>query len=172
MSDAPILCAWDGEHLTPVGQTWARRADAQWVVGERYSVEIRQERSQASHNHYFASIAEAWQNLPEDLAERFPTPVHLRKWALIKAGYRDETSIVCASKAEALRLAAFVKPMDEFAIIAVSEAVVTRYTAKSQSIKAMGKEVFEASKKAVLDLVAQMIGTTAPTLQKNAGRAA
>ena len=158
--------------MTPVGQTWARRADAQWVVGERYSVEIRQERSAASHRAYFASIAEAWQNLPEDLAERFPTPDALRKFALIRAGFRDERSIVAASKAEALRLAAFIKPMDAYAVVTVKDAVVVVYTAKSQSIKAMGKEDFEKSKAAVLDIVAQMIGTTAPTLQKNAGRAA
>src|SRR3546814_9642927 len=55
---------------------------------------------------------------------RFATPDHLRRWALIRAGYRDERSIVCASKAEAQRLAAFIKPMDDYAVVLVSEAVV------------------------------------------------
>ena len=172
MSDAPILCAWDGEHLTPVGQTWARRADAQWVVGERYYVEIRQERSEASHRAYFASINEAFQNLPEDMAERFPSADHLRRWALIKAGYRDERSIVAASKAEAQRIAAFIKPMDSYAIVTVKDAVVTVYLAKSQSYRAMGKADFDKSKAAVLEIVAQMIGTTAPALERNAAERA
>ena len=172
MTDEPIVCAWDGEHLTPVGQTWARRADAQWVVGERYYVEIRQERSQASHRAYFASINEAFQNLPEDVAERFPSPDALRKYALIKAGYCNSDSIVAGSKAEAQRLAAFVRPREQFAVVTVKDAVVTVYTAHSQSVRAMGKAYFEKSKAAVLDIVAQMIGTTAPALERNAGAAA
>ena len=172
MTDEPIVCAWDGEHLTPVGQTWARRADAQWVVGERYYVEIRQERSQASHRAYFASINEAFQNLPEDVAERFPSPDALRKYALIKAGYCNSDSIVAGSKAEAQRLAAFVRPREQFAVVTVKDAVVTVYTAHSQSVRAMGKADFEKSKAAVLDIVAQMIGTTAPALERNAGAAA
>ena len=165
----PLAFTWDGEAMHP---KVPRLADRYYTVGETYRLEPREERSGASHNHYFASIAEAHGNLREDVADRFPTPEHLRKWALVKAGYRDERTIVAASKAEAQRLAAFIKPMDEFAIVTVSEAVVTVYTAKSQSVKAMGKAVFEASKKAVLNIVAQMIGTSAPTLQREAGRAA
>ena len=165
----PVAFRWDGEAMLPLHP---RIADKQYVVGEIYRLEPREERSQASHNFYFASIAEAHANLNDDLAERFPTPDALRKFALIRAGFRDERSIVAASKAEALRLAAFIKPMDAYAVVTVKDAVVVVYTAKSQSIKAMGKEDFEKSKAAVLDIVAQMIGTTAPTLQKNAGRAA
>ena len=165
----PVAFRWDGEAMLPLHP---RIADKQYVVGEIYRLEPREERSAASHAHYFASITEAHSNLPDDSAERFPTPDALRKFALIRAGFRDERSIVASSKAEALRLAAFIKPMDEFAVVTVKDAVVIVYTAKSQSMKAMGKADFEASKKAVLDIVAQMIGSNADTLQRNAGRAA
>jgi hypothetical protein len=74
--------------------------------------------------------------------EEFPTAEVLRKKMLIRAGYADERSIVCASKAEAQRVAAFVKPMDEYAVVTVREAVVRVYTAQSQSIKAMGAKPF------------------------------
>lgn len=167
----PLLCRWDGEHFTPAGPHWARMADKHFVVGALYPLEAREDRSVASHRHFFAAVNEAWQNLPDDLAARFPSPDHLRKWALIKSGYRDERSIVCASKAEAQRVAAFVKPIDGFAVVIVSAAVVTLYTAKSQSVRAMGKEEFGKSKDAVLDALATLIGTSADEL-RGAGEAA
>lgn len=102
---------------------------------------------------------EAWQNLPENMVEQFPTSEHLRKWCLIRAGYAEHRNIVAANKAEAQRLAAFVKPMDSYAVVTVRECVVTVYTAESQSMKAMGKQRFQESKDAVLSLLAAMIGT-------------
>ena len=61
-------------------------------------------------------------------------------------------------------MAAFVRPMDEHAVVLISEAVVSVYTAQSQSFRAMGKERFQASKDAVLEALADMIGveTSAP----------
>lgn len=167
MTIPPIYFQWDGEAMIP---KIPRLADKHYVVGETYSLIPHEDRSLASHRHYFASINEAHQNLPEDLQERLPTPEALRKYALIRAGFRDERSIACASKAEAQRVAAFVKPMDEFAIVTVEEATVTVYTAKSQSMKAMGKKVFDESKDAVLRVISEMIGTDAATL--NQARAA
>lgn len=165
----PLPCTWDGESFVPLNN-FAKLADKHFVVGERYALVPHEDRSMASHRFYFASINEAHQNLPEDMAERLPTPKALRKYALIRAGFRDERSIACASKAEAQRVAAFIKPMDEFAIVTVEEATVTVYTAKSQSIRAMGKKVFAESKDAVLRVISEMIGTDAATL--NQARAA
>ena len=118
-----------------------------------------------SHDHFFASVQEAYNNLPEDLADDFASPEHLRKWALIKAGYRDERSIVASSKAEALRIAAFIRPMDEFSVVVVREATVTQLTAKSQSLRAMGKVEFQRSKDAVFDVLAKLIGTSVDDLK-------
>ena len=160
---------YDGESMVPVVP---KQADEHYVVGERYYLTPHEERSWKSHGHYFASINESFKNLPETWAERFATPEHLRKWALIKAGYRDERSTVCASKAEAERVAAFIRPMDDFAVVTVSEAVVVVYTAKSQSMRAMGKAEFQQSKDKVLDVIAGMIEVTPQTLKQNADQAA
>lgn len=168
----PLLCVWDGEYFIPAGPHWLRQADKNFVVGQRYPLEVREERSPQTHAHYFACLNDVWQNLPEALAERFPTADHLRKWALIRCGYADQRSVVCASKAEAQRVAAFIKPMDEFAVVLAKDAVVTVWTAKSQSMKAMGKKDFQASKDKVLDFVASLIGTTRDELARNAGEAA
>ena len=132
--------------------------------------QIRGGRSKVSHDHFFASVEEAFKNLPEDLKDDFASAEHLRKWALIKAGFRDERSIAASSKADALRIAAFIKPMDEFAVVVVREAMVTQYVAKSQSLRAMGKAEFQRSKDAVFDVLAQLIGTDVASLK--AARAA
>jgi hypothetical protein len=149
-----------------------RLADRYFVVGQTYPLIVHEERSTASHSHYFAAVNEAWKNLPEDEAERFPTSEHLRKWALIKAKYADERSVVCSTKAEAQRVAAFVKPLDDYAVVIVSGATVSMFTAKSQSARAMDKAEFQKSKQDVLDIVAAMIQVTPKELSSNVGAAA
>lgn len=165
MSLPPLICTWTGEALEP-RPAFRKRCDEHLVVHEEYRVEVREERSIASHNQFFASINEAWKNLPEGKADRWPTAEHLRKWCLIKTGYRDERSLTASSKAEALRLAAFVRPSDDQAVVVVHEATVIIWTAKSQSMKAMGKKDFQASKTAALDECARLIGTTADDLRR------
>ena len=169
MTAYPLDFTWDGEAMVP---DRPGLADRQYVVGERYRLAVEEERSASSHRHYFAAVAEGWKNLPDEYAERFPTSEHLRKWALIKAGYRDERTIVCSTKAEAQRVAAFMKPLDEYAVIVAREALVVCWTAKSQSVKAMGKKAFQESKQAVLDVLDDMLGTARGTISDNAARAA
>lgn len=169
MSIPPLMFTYDGEALIP---RVPRLADKHYVVGETYCLVPHEDRSLASHRHYFASIAEAHANLPEELTERLPTPEHLRKYALIKAGYRDERTFVAASKAEAQRMAAFVRPIDDFALVIADGTNVSVFTAKSQSTRAMGRKVFQESKDAVLRVISELIGVTPETLQANAARAA
>lgn len=165
----PMDFGWDGEVMKPLHP---KLADKQFVCGENYRLEIREDRSGPSHRQYFASITEAHKNLSEELTLQHKTPEHLRKWALVKSGYHDERSVVCSSKAEALRLAAFIQPMDEYAVILCKGSAVTVFTAKSQSMKAMGKADFQQSKDAVLDIIAALIGTDRDTLTANAEKAA
>lgn len=168
MTDSPFPFIWDGEVMRPPGNYWPVQADKRFVVGRQYRLVEWRDRSENSHRHYFAAVHDGWQNLPDDQMERFPTSEHLRKWALIKAGYCDERTIVAASKAEAQRIAAFVKPMDQFAVVTARDAVVTVYTAKSQSMKAMGRDSFQDSKQKVLDIIATMVGVSADSLRRNA----
>lgn len=168
MTDAPpIRFAWDGESLAPAGPHWARLADRHYVIGEQYMMVEHHDRSAASHRHYFALLNDAFANMPEDMADRFATVEHLRKYALVRAGFCDERTFVAASKAEAARLAAFMRPLDEYAVIAVNEYAVKVYTAQSQSTTAMGKKRFNDSKNRVLDIVSQLIGVSVDDLSKN-----
>lgn len=151
----PQHFTWSGEAMIPLHR---RRADQTFVVGQRYSLVQYEDRSEASHRHEFVWLKEAWQSLPEHLTDKFPTSEHLRKWSLIRAGYSNSNTIVCKSKAEALRVAAFIRPMDEFALVIVQGATVTRYTAQSQSKRAMGAKQFYESKEKIMEVVARMIG--------------
>jgi hypothetical protein len=167
----PINFTWTGEVMEPHRRFHNICASA-FVIGEVYPLVEYHDRTTKTHNHFFASLVESWKNLPEDLAQRFDTSEKLRKYALIKCGYADIRQHVCASKAEAQRFAAFIRPMDEYAIIVASESVVTVYTAQSQSKAAMGAKAFQESKSKVLDFVAALIGVSQSTLAQNAGRAA
>lgn len=162
----PILCRWSGEAFEPASPHWKKYADLHFASDTLYPLEVREERSYASHRAYFAQINEAHHNLPDHLLQLLPTPEHLRRYALIKTGHCDERSIVCASRAEAVRVAAFVKPMDEFAVVVTQGAVVTVWTAKSQSFRAMNKEKFRESANAVLDFIPTLIGTTREALKE------
>lgn len=168
MSDIPIPMRWQGDGFTPINSRWAKEADKAFVVGEVYRIDTVEERSSASHRHYFAAVNQAWLNLPERLSEQFDTPEKLRKYALIKVGYCDQRSIVCASKAEAHRVAAFMRPMDEYALVLPFDNTVTVWTAKSQSLKAMDRKTFNESKQKVLDLLASMVGVQPHELQTEA----
>lgn len=165
--NAPIACRWDGESLIPLGR-FARQADQTFVIGQTYNMVEHEERSSATHRHFFAAINEAWQSLPEHVSDRFPNPESLRKYALIRTGYCDTQSLVASSRAEAVRLAAFIRPSDEFAVVTVEGATVTRYTARSQSMRAMGKADFAASKDKVLDFIAGLIGVEPAALANQA----
>ncbi|WP_288579782.1 hypothetical protein [uncultured Methylobacterium sp.] len=167
----PVEFAWTGDAMQPLGR-FRGLCDRQFVIGESYILTELEERSSKSHAHFFACVRDGWSNLPEDLAGRFPSPDHLRKWALIKAGFRDEVSFVASSKAEAARIAAFLRPVEDTAVVRVKDAVVIRWTAKSQSMRAMGKDDFQRSKDAVLAVIDELIGTASGTLSREAGRAA
>jgi len=171
MSALPLPYVWDGAVLRPL-PAFAKIAAESFRVGEVVAMAPAELRSPPSHRHYFACVREAWVNLPEEHAARFASDEHLRKYALIKAGYRNERSIVCASKIEARRIAAFIRPIDDYAVVIVEGAVIAQFTAKSQSATAMSKAEFQASKDAVLGILAEMIGVDPTTLARAAQRSA
>lgn len=168
---APIHCLWDGESFVPT-RHHAQRCDRNFVIGETYPLAVHEERSLASHRQYFASIRDGWMNLREGDAERFPSPEHLRKRALVDAGFYDEEIIDCGSNKIAPNVGAAIRKRDDFAIIFIRDQFVIVRTAKSQSMKAMGKKDFQASKVAVLDIIASMVGVKPEQIEANARSAA
>jgi len=141
--------------------------DRLFAEGRDYTIEIHEQRSTKSQNHYHAAIREAWKNLPEEMSKRFPDPDHLRKWALINTGWAIERTVACESADVAAQVAAVAGRLDESAVVIVQNDVVTIAVAKSQKTTgpgAMNREEFQKSKSDVLEHVANMIGVDVSTL--------
>jgi hypothetical protein len=163
----PLAYRWDGKAMVPVPY-FADEAKRSFIIGDMYRLAEVNERSSNTHNHYFASLTEAWRNLPEEIAPDFPSVEHLRKWALIRTGYCDIQKIAVASEHDAKSLATFARTKDEFAVVTIAENIVTIATAKSQSYRAMDKQEFASSKTDVLECVAGMARTTTEKLAESA----
>lgn len=156
-----LLFRYEGEGEFRAASTYhARRADLTYVVHEVYPLQVEQQRSQATHNHEFAAIADMWASLPERFKDEpwAQSPEHLRKYALIRCRYCDTQTYACGSRAEAERWARNLRPLDEYSIVTVEGTTVYRFTAQSQSRKAMGAKLFQESKTAVLEFIEDLIG--------------
>jgi hypothetical protein len=158
MTAPPIPCAYYQGVFRPLGR-FADTAAHHYGEGEIVNLVAHEDRSEVSHRHEFAWLREAWANLPEGLADAYPSAEHLRKRALIATGWCTTQDYVCSSKAEAARWAANLRrETDEHALVIVSEAVVRVHRAKSQARGKMNKADFQASKTAILEWVAALIG--------------
>lgn len=163
--------------LPRMGNLAARQFDED----QEYPLSVQQYRSMKQHRYYFASIRDGFDNLPENIAARWPTAEHLRKWLLVTLGWFDEKEFDFEghdAAIQARRLALFIRTEDEYAMITVRpmdngvrKVIVRR--AKSQATEgpnAMSPEDFKLSSKAVLDELDHMIGVAKGTLKKEAGK--
>lgn len=159
MTDQPIMCRWQGQAFTPVGNYSMARACDTLTEGERVFVTVEHFRTDATHRHQFASIRDAWATLPESVADApwSANPETLRKHALIATGFADTYSIDCGSNAAAERVAGPLRAAEVgkhgYAVVRVRGPVVTVWTPQSQSMRAMGGKEFQRSKQAVLDWI-------------------
>ena len=174
MKIEPVAFLWDGRAMIPLDRFHAL-ARWQFRPGKEYALIPHQGRSMKAHGLFFKAVEVAWQNLPEEWQrrrdsnlERFPTSTHLRKWALIQEGFCDEHVQPCATREEAMQVAALCRSLDEYAVINVSGAVVTVWTAQSQDHHNMGHDEFQRSMDKVLGRVSQMLGISIDELTDNA----
>lgn len=142
--------------------------------GEVVLVSIERGRSQSTHKHQFAWIKDAWATLPESVAAMpwAETPETLRKHALIATGFHQTYTLDCGAIATARRVKAALVAAEAgkhgYALGRVVGPVVTVWTPESQSLRAMGGKRFQESKTAILDWIAEQIGTTPEQLKRNA----
>lgn len=154
-------------------------AARQFEENQLYTLVVQQFRSLRSHRYYFASIKDGFDNMPENIAARWPSPEHLRKWLLVECGFFDEKEFDFEgrdAKVQARKLGLFIRTEDEYATITTRtidpthcKVIVRR--AKSQAMEgpqAMSVEEFKASSRAVLETLEHMIGVARGTLKKEA----
>lgn len=161
--------------MAPLNDVWLGRCIRRFAVGEVYKLEELSERSQISHDQQFAWLHDAWMNLPQHLADQFPSADHLRKRALIDCGFYRETILDIGTNAGAIRAAAWARTKDDFAYVVVRGPLVVIREAKSQKTRGhdhMDKAEFQASKQAILEYIAALISVAPQALLANAGMAA
>lgn len=138
--------------------------DRQLVVGEAYRIDIYHERSEKFHAKYFAVIADAWEHLPEAWAALLPSPEHLRKYALIKAGWCEVVTFPMKSKEDAIRAINTAKFFDAYCLATASANVLTVYKARSQRKSYQSAVEFKEIAGKVFHIIGEMIGVDPLTI--------
>jgi hypothetical protein len=163
-----VAFVWDGSVMVPLDR-FRRLAVRQFRLGQEYSLKVWTGRSDASHSHYFACIKKGWQNLPEEYAQEFPKPEYLRKWCLVQEGYADHMQLICSTESELARKIQWVRKMDPYCVVKVRQKlIIDVWNAQSQDHASMDHEIFQKSKTAVLERIANMCGISLEELTKNA----
>lgn len=98
--------------------------------------------SDAARRRFFAIIKDAHDNLPSLMQSLTPSPEHLRKLALIKAGHCETRVTDCGTKRAAIEVSALAKSLDDYAVTQIDGQVVTVWTARSIRKRVCPKAVF------------------------------
>ncbi len=165
MATPKLIAVWDGEAFVPEARfKWQCGQD--YTAGEKYQIEALPQRSIRSHNHFMAAVDDVWKNLRENQDRKFPSPTHLRRWALVECGYCTEQAKIFSTKKDALSAAASIREIDPYSVIHVRGNVLLKWTPLSMKTIAMDSEKFQKAKADVLDLLASMIGVRQKQLGK------
>lgn len=164
-----IAFVWDEKAgAMRVQPDFARRARAQYRNGWGYVLDESQDRTPLEHRHLFGMIRRAWENLPDKLVTEYPSPLALRKKALVRCGFFNEARIIHDNALDARRTAIQAAADEPFALVSLRDTVVIIRTAKSQAEHKMAKDEFRASQEALLAFVSNLIGVDVTTLRKQA----
>lgn len=144
--------------------------DELYAVHEEYPLVVLRARNMNQHRAYFAALHDAFDNLDERYDGVFPSEDHLREWALCQTEFCTVTHEVYETRKDAIQAAKALRKLAPYAVISVVDSTLVTKHALSQSVRAMGKEDFEASCKAVLDVVAGMARMTSAQLRKEGER--
>lgn len=137
---------------------------AQWVfehipLGNTFELETIEDRSNEHHRWLFAVVKKVFENLPEVHAEQFKNPEHLRKRALIEAGWCRHIKMHADDAPEIMRLCIWLDP---YMLISAGLHGVNIYQAKSMRMKRNGgeltKEKFKEVVERMLHYMAGLIG--------------
>ena len=161
-SELTIRARWADGTLQPVGDHSSRVLQA-LQPGELITATISRQRSDRSHRHQFAWLAEAWRNLPETEQDApwAASPETLRKHALIATGYAHSAAIDAGSAAAAQRMVPYLTNLATaahgYALVQCRGSSIVVWTPESQSVRAMGAQRFQESKDAILAHIAALL---------------
>lgn len=145
----------------------------QFAVDEDYALgPADNEVSERSRKHFFAALGDSWNSLPLEVAKRYPTPEHFRKWVLVQVNHCTVVESAFETVADAKAHAIGLRRVDEYAVIGRVGSTVVCKIAKSIARSAIKGPEFQRVKNEALDFAASMIGVSRQSLEANAGTAA
>ena len=163
----PYRCIWTGNSFIPDEQSLFR-CRQNLGEGEVVLLQRHEDISQATMGHYHVTLTDLWRQLPENLMSEYPTYDAFRAKLLIKAGFCHMKDMVTESPATARAVAGFARAINPYSVVEVRGNVIRVFTARSQSKAAMNKKEFQASKDAVLEIAAGLVGVTVDQATKGA----
>lgn len=135
----------------------------QYADGEEYALGPVENVPHGSRGGFFVQVRETWNSLPED-DERYPTQEHLRKRALVAAGWASHAQYVMETPKDARQMAQALRRADEYAVIKMGGNVVEVWTAKSIAGGQITAEEWKDVKPRALAFLARLTGTTTKAL--------
>ena len=144
--------------------------DELFAVHAEYAMIEHHGRNMRQHRAYFAALNDVFDNLAEEYEGIYPSSEHLREWALCQTEFCTVTHEAYETRKDAMQAAKAVRKVAPYAVISVAGSTLVTKHAMSQSVRVMGKETFEASCKAVLDVVVGMARMTAPQARREGER--
>lgn len=166
----PVIFVWTPEGAMVPLPRFRKLCDELYAVHAEYALIEHHGRNMRQHRAYFASLNDIFDNLAEQYDGVFPSPEHLREWALCQTEFCTVTHEAYETRKDALQAARALRKLAPYAVISVVGTTLVTKHAMSQSVRAMGKEEFEASCKAVLDVVAGMARMTPAEARKEGQR--
>jgi hypothetical protein len=166
-----VRARWKDGAFRPEGQWEQGRCDRDYAAAGLVTLTIEHERDMVSHRKQFAIVRTAWQNLPEALRdEDFAVNEEtLRKYALIRCGYCDVESAIAYSAKAALELGALMgnlaRQAHGYCVVQTQKRAVRVWTPHSQSVRTMGAETFEQSRRDVTEFLAGLLGVSRDELE-------
>jgi hypothetical protein len=155
-----VVFVWTAEGTMVPLPRFRKLCDELFAVHEEYPLIEHHGRNMRQHRAFFASVGDVFDNLAEEYEGIYPSAEHLREWALCQTEFCTVTHEVYETRKDAIQAAKALRRLAPYAVISVVDTTLVTKHAMSQSVRAMGKEVFEASCKAVLDVVAGMARMT------------
>lgn len=161
----PVVCTWEGDAFRPLPGRALDAARERYTFGERVALVPYDQRSRLSHDHFMVTVRAGWQNWPEDYPVAIANEDQLRKHALIRTGYYDESACAFASPEDAASYIAMMTRAVDYAEFSTLDTVVVVRIAKTQKKKLMGAQAFQKSKEDVLDFLSAAVGVDVTTLK-------
>lgn len=169
---SPLACRYNGDGFDVLPR-FRKQADEQYVVGQVYILDPIDEHQSGRDKAFHASFREIWKNLPENSPYAKLKCDDFRRFCLIKTDFYVETIVTMQTEKDAKSIVPVMQDCGEFCIVNVTDAVVTRWKAKSQKIRGpMDKEERKESYRAVLDFASALIKSTPEEVERNAGNSA